>query len=587
MPRLLYDRVVALQKLALEAAAEHPEGCPRVRAALDALQAATLAELRPDRKRCGRGRLHRGVGARLRGRPLHVTSVWRQRAYRLGKEVASLRQALAKHEAAKATGGRVAEEWLLRVITCAPHTSARALEEGFRLATGTDACTISRKSMGSIKSAWIEMYRDMEIARAHRLIARQQVDTGSQNGKFHSVVLTHVQDEADLRLLSADLRDGPAVPRRGRASKVQVNVLDLWAKDQRVSLPEELQALGNKTAATLATCFESLLRRVSSGALPATGGMPETWFVLPATGDMPETWFVHVMTGDGIPTNEASGKMLWSCIQQKPLAQNCRYFLIMVKCGNHQAALTAKYAVVGDGAKAVSSDKSYADVTSTAVRLFKYCIGDYYEEFVRSIRCHVYARLDDLPTEIGSLPQAASLQELYTEHVVPDAVLRHIAGVLSLSAATRADVVDSWVKFLVGYILKPDDHPTLTRFFTFRGCVDRMVLVSILGLASEVFVVQRVEPRPENAKRLTAIQKFFRDASAMQALRRASLNLQLTGGVEALMASSGKDGEPPPVVRLVNGVVHAVVVERLRRLLTALHLDPSLDIGPATGGMMY
>ena len=44
---------------------------------------------------------------------------------------------------------------------------------------------------------------------------------------FKSIMLVHVQDEADIRLRSGDARDGPSVPRRGRASKVQAHVVKL------------------------------------------------------------------------------------------------------------------------------------------------------------------------------------------------------------------------------------------------------------------------------------------------------------------------------------------------------------------------
>ena len=39
---------------------------------------------------------------------------------------------------------------------------------------------------------------------------------------FVSVTFGHVQDEADTRPRSGDARDGPKLPKRGRASKVQM-----------------------------------------------------------------------------------------------------------------------------------------------------------------------------------------------------------------------------------------------------------------------------------------------------------------------------------------------------------------------------
>ena len=69
-----------------------------------------------------------------------------------------------------------------------------------------------------------------------------------------------MQDEADLRVISAVERDGPTLLRRGRASKVQQHVLQLLIGGMQYNVPTELEALADKTAATLATSFEALLR---------------------------------------------------------------------------------------------------------------------------------------------------------------------------------------------------------------------------------------------------------------------------------------------------------------------------------------
>ena len=75
---------------------------------------------------------------------------------------------------------------------------------------------------------------------------------------------------------------------------------------------------------------------------------------------------------------------------------------------------------------------------------------------------------------------------------------------------------------------------------------------------------------------------FFSHAEAAQTLRRASLVLQLSGGVEALTARHTVHGDEPMVVRLAKGAAHDVVVERLRRLFAALHQGSVLDLAAAT-----
>ena len=42
----------------------------------------------------------------------------------------------------------------------------------------------------------------------------------------------------------------------------------------------------------------------------------------------------------------------------------------------------------------------------------------------------------------------------------------------------------------------------------------------------------------------------------------------------------------PRAVLLANGEAHRIVVGRLQGMLRNLHLDPKLDLGPATGGLL-
>ena len=68
-------------------------------------------------------------------------------------------------------------------------------------------------------------------------------------------------------------------------------------------------------------------------------------------------------------------------------------------------------------------------------------------------------------------------------------------------------------------------------------------------------------------KQITRIQKFFCKSASGQALRRASLVLQLTSGVEAFMSTNPKDGEIPTLVALQQGKAHDILNKRLQRLL--------------------
>ena len=336
---------------------------------------------------------------------------WRQRCIRARAELAELKQELARHTESKQAGGRVAQEWIARVVACAPHSSARALEQALHLGAGSDTTIISRWSVGNVRSAWCEMHEAMVQRHCRAVVEKAVVEARRCGTTFVPVLLLQVQDEAELRLLSTDARDGPTVPKRGRASKVQVNVATLLVGDTHIALPQELQALGNKLAVTLATCFDILLRRLVPAVLPGSGAAATA---VPASGAAagPPVWFVHVLVGDGIGTNEAAAKQLWANGLRRPFVPNGRYFLAVVKCGNHQAALSASFAVVGPPAKAMG--EAWEDVTANATRLYKYLLVSYYEDFVSSTQTWSRAHFADRPEVFSTMEQADNLQQLYT-----------------------------------------------------------------------------------------------------------------------------------------------------------------------------
>ena len=73
-----------------------------------------------------------------------------------------------------------------------------------------------------------------------------------------------------------------------------------------------MEALSEKSAATLVTSFEQLLLTLLSNVVPtasATGG--STHFQR-----RPEIWLVHCIIGDAIPTNLAAAKILWALALQ-------------------------------------------------------------------------------------------------------------------------------------------------------------------------------------------------------------------------------------------------------------------------------
>ena len=80
-------------------------------------------------------------------------------------------------------------------------------------------------------------------------------------GPACTAILLHVHDEAALRLRSQQVGCGQS---RSRCGKVQQHVCTLHLRDSVTEIPTELEALGDKTSATLATPLDGVLRKVAS-----------------------------------------------------------------------------------------------------------------------------------------------------------------------------------------------------------------------------------------------------------------------------------------------------------------------------------
>ena len=75
------------------------------------------------------------------------------------------------------------------------------------------------------------------------------------------------------------------------------------------------------------------------------------------------------------------------------------------KCGTHQAALSAKSGVIGPVAAAIAGEgQEFEGVTANAVRLFKYLVPQYYEEFKISVPKWVH---DNAQPQAAGQPHAA------------------------------------------------------------------------------------------------------------------------------------------------------------------------------------
>ena len=573
-------------------------------------------------------------------------------------------------------GKFMTNEFLVKAAIADPGTSARALERSFRECNGVDRNLISRDTIRVARAAWIETHKRMVYAVGRDIVADARHEAADQD--FTLVILPFVSDAADLRMRSV-LDSRPDTVSRSRSSKVQVHAVTLYAAGGRIAVPTEMEALVDKTAATLATCIERVLRDVvegiicpsaagvaqravpmmgspasggaslassgappaSSGASPASSGaLPVSSCCSPApSGALPASsgawiWLVHVFIADGISTNEAAAKLLWAMLREKPLKPSLVFLCLLIKCMAHQANLSTGSAVKFRAAACAGSQipgKALGEsFCGAAVRLFKYLLLDYFEEFVRATHDWVDRHLEVLPwgAHSGAAVQAVqSMQKLYTKHVVSDTALRlyslglgRLAHVVPRDAdprEARTGVVMDVVRYLTKELFVVDEKPTLSRMFTFRGCVDHCLAMHLHGVVPHCVRLKSINPRPESKKRMTKVQHVFSDPAVGQYLRRTSLALQITGGVTALVctkddahcseaktpvgfakgaetsrpATSGAGGGPPlpataakpMLVRLCLGEGMEVARTRRMDILERLGDDPDLDAGAALG----
>ena len=566
------------------------------------LQGALDAELPPPVVRRGSLKRTRGSGGAATGATASAaTGAARDRkcyhqARRLRKERDALALQLRRMSGAK-EGGQLSQEWLLRIFLAKPNVSARFVEQSFGDIVGSDVTTVSRFSLNRVRDAWVEMYKPMVLTVGAGLVAQCVHHSTACKADFTPIYLLQVQDEADIRLRSERDRDGPAVPSRSRSSKVQQSVLSLHGEcGQAVKLPCELEALGDKSAPTLATSFERLLRSVVEGILPSSRQPQAAAPERQPQAAAPELWVLHLLIGDGIATNEKAAKLLWASVRQRQLAPGTRYMLLVLKCVTHQAGLAAKSSVIGRAAATgAGGGELYKAIAGVASRLFKYVICDYFEEFVFSVREWVVADLVVQPAEaeedVAATGAAKALRLLYTEHVVPDDMLRlwnnglgHLRHRLPPGqdpVEERPRLVNEFVQWIVKHLLHVDTHPTLSRFFTFRACVDRMLTMALILMPKHVFKVRPIKPRAENQKRLNAVLGFFQHPEAPGTLRRTCLAFQLTGGVEAIVSANPSTGDTPTIVRLARRETTECVEQRCRHIFAHMAGDPVLERAPA------
>ena len=465
-----------------------------------------------------------------------------------------------------------------------------------------------------------------DIQRRASAAAAALVSTAASGARAGCATLLHIHDEASLRLRSRDaVEEGLG---RARSSKVQQHVVRLWLEPGAgVHVPTELDALSNKTARVLATSLLQVL-------LPVIEDVSAGYTAAAPAAEAPEQWFMHVLVGDGINTNQAAARIVLAYMRQHQPAK-LRYFMLTVKCALHQAQLSVTSAVCGraaalgarNTAALCAGDNALEDaqrldhsahriICATTTRLFKYLIRDYYTDFCASL-ASLTSRLVVAAGEDDPIARRKweDLARLYGEGVFPPGLLDALNlgldrwehrvfpddSAASAPAPSAADAPDAGSevrgrlrKILQRRLLVVDEHPTLSRMFTFRPHVDALLLLVFLGRFGDIFKVSSKQPRPRSKARLQAVGAFFREDTTPQYLKRTALCFQVLDHVERWSESkhrrqrdqdiSARDGslerpQEPLLVRVAKGEVEILVSEDVSRLISLLHLDSDLDVG--------
>ena len=607
----------------------HAELYPVTWAAFHGLEKAIAEEFPGDRPKRKQGKVRRCVMSKAE----QIKRLQHQVAYIRRRRKAAqtkLQDAAQGKEDGQAQWMRV--PWLVRVCLAQPLTSCRALAQahsdfigssGGRKGVGCSRFTITR-----IKDAFVEVCKEENAKAIRRAVSRKKAEADASGQRalqqaaavaqaavlwntagaavaaarqevalVGSFTLLHIHDEAKLRLRT--FGDNDTKPTRSRSSMVQQHAVYLHSGEGIcLDILTELDGLADKRAETIATSVDRVLRSVAQivgDVVQETG--TRKWFL------------VHVLVGDGIYTNNKAGRIVLAESWRLRVHEALCYLLILVVCGNRQANLSLASAVQGkiantafrmaltieQGNAGENFKGAHTQVCGVAVRLSKYLINDYYSEFLGNVRdwasqLRIVPQAEARPEEAGKVER---LCQLYGERVLPRAVLSVLnngCGVLehALTADTSAEcdrdpdeykrgLVATLVEVVRERILVVSEHPTYTRFFTFREHIEALALLDFLGCHAEILKLVSVSARVKNTMRLRRVNQFFRRADARNYLRRTVLCLRLTGAIHDMAAATLEKGKPPMLVRFARGEGRRAVNSGVAEVLGSLHLDPDLD----------
>ena len=175
--------------------------------------------------------------------------------------------------------------------------------------------------------------------------------------------------------------------------------------------------------------------------------------------------------------------------------------------------------------------------------------------------------------------------------------LSHVVRAGENPEEQRPRLVREFVQWIVTQLMHVDSCPTLSRFFTYRDCQDRMFVMKLIDMVKHALRVRKTKPRKENQKRINSVLNFYGHPESYQTLAVGCITFQLTGGIEAVVSEVPKiredkygdeapdADEPPPLVRLCHGEAEDIINARLQRIIASMAAgdDPRIEVGATTG----
>jgi len=203
---------------------------PKTSRAFDMLRAAVEAEMRQRRKGV---RVAPTTDQPPAKKPKFENTSRKHEAMarRLKSQVVALQARLDKQTVHQVGGKHISSAWLVKVFLTSASQNARGLTQAFRDVIGLDKNSVSRPTILKIRAAWVHHYKKMVMDLAAELVGGLITDATIKRLEFVVVLIRHVQDEADMRMRSGE--DHCGMPSRSRASKVQQQVVDLFAGNER------------------------------------------------------------------------------------------------------------------------------------------------------------------------------------------------------------------------------------------------------------------------------------------------------------------------------------------------------------------